>query len=296
VNADALGLHVHHDTRAGIRHVQRACLRSKWVTCSTAARPVPPRVDGSVGYIYPTRNLHDCTPANRSGFCSHASTDSLSPSTCPSAHVLSVLGVGRARSSTVRLPASGVGSASRVRASPATTSGTHRGVEVTPEWSQSRPGQVQHSPTVTVPPCLNPLLTPAPIPSAVDPHTVERAWFMASRWSAPLYERPGRHGPRLLGFAWVDGGRDGSPPRSPRCARGLERRPFPPGAGRSPAGGIVLDRGPKSSGARLMTSGPIHCGRASAQSGRSGPEAGAAPRAEPGARPAERSAAGCLMR
>jgi hypothetical protein len=34
---------------------------------------------------------------------------------------------------------------------------------------------------------------------------------MASRWSAPLYERPGRHGPRLLGFAWVDGGRDGSP-------------------------------------------------------------------------------------
>ncbi|AVH56476.1 hypothetical protein C4B68_12595 [Streptomyces dengpaensis] len=36
------------------------------------------------------------------------------------------------------------------------------------------------------------------------------------------------------------------------------------------------------------------CGRASAQRGRSGPEAGAAPAAEPGARPAERSAAGCL--
>lgn len=61
----------------------------------------------------------------------------------------------------------------------------------------------------------SPPLTPAPIPSAVDPHTVERAWFMASRWSAPLYERPGRHGPRLLDSAWVDGGRDGSSPRAP---------------------------------------------------------------------------------
>jgi len=36
---------------------------------------------------------------------------------------------------------------------------------------------------------LNPLIAPAPVPSAVDPHTVERAWFLASRWSAPLYER-----------------------------------------------------------------------------------------------------------
>lgn len=63
---------------------------------------------------------------------------------------------------------------------------------------------------------------------------------MASRWSAPLYERPGRHGPRLLGFAWVDGGRDGSPQRSPRCACGRQRRPLHPGAGRSPAGGIIL--------------------------------------------------------
>jgi len=33
-----------------------------------------------------------------------------------------------------------------------------------------------------------PPLSPAPLPSAVDPHTVERAWFPASRWSAPLYE------------------------------------------------------------------------------------------------------------
>lgn len=52
----------------------------------------------------------------------------------------------------------------------------------------------------------------APVQSAVDPRTVERAWFMASRWSAPLDERPGRHRPRLLGSAWVDGGRDGEPP------------------------------------------------------------------------------------
>lgn len=29
---------------------------------------------------------------------------------------------------------------------------------------------------------LNPPLRPALIPYAVGPHTVERAWFMASRW------------------------------------------------------------------------------------------------------------------
>lgn len=28
--------------------------------------------------------------------------------------------------------------------------------------------------------------TPTPIPSAVDPHTVERAWILASMWSVPL--------------------------------------------------------------------------------------------------------------
>ncbi len=38
---------------------------------------------------------------------------------------------------------------------------------------------------------LNPTLSLAPIPYALDPHTVERAWVLASRWSAPLYERPG---------------------------------------------------------------------------------------------------------
>ncbi|OLZ60748.1 hypothetical protein AV521_44865 [Streptomyces sp. IMTB 2501] len=70
----------------------------------------------------------------------------------------------------------------------------------------------------------------------------------------------------------------------------LRSRPLHPGVGRSPAGGTVLtvayaviDSWPSA----LSTSG-----RASAQRGRSGPEAGAAPAVEPGARPAERSAAG----
>jgi hypothetical protein len=71
---------------------------------------------------------------------------------------------------------------------------------------------------------LNPPPTSASIPSAVGPHIVERAWFMASRWSAPLYERPGRHEPRLLGSAWVDGGRDGSTLRTPPTAGTRERR------------------------------------------------------------------------
>lgn len=132
---------------------------------------------------------------------------------------------------------------------------------------------------------------PAPIPSAVDPHTVERAWFRASRWSAPLYERPGRPEPRLLGSAWVDGGRDGSTPRTPLPARGRRRCPLYPGAGRSPAGGIACDR---RSFCAVLASWPSALpisGRASAQRGRSGPKAGAAPGAEPGSAPggAERS-------
>ncbi|KAF2778914.1 hypothetical protein STPH1_3576 [Streptomyces sp. OM5714] len=136
-----------------------------------------------------------------------------------------------------------------------------------------------------------PTTSPAPIPSAVDPHTVERAWFRASRWSAPLYERPGRPGPRLLGSAWVDGGRDGSTPRTPQRARGRRRRPLHPGAGRSPAGGIVLDRAPCYAVIDSWLPALSTCGRASAQRGRSGPKAGAAPGAEPGSAPggAERS-------
>lgn len=101
-------------------------------------------------------------------------------------------------------------------------------------FSHRYQGLIAARPTGTHP------LSPASIPYAVDPHTVERAWFMASRWSAPLYERPGRHGPRLLGSAWVDGVRDGSAPHAPLRTRSRERRPLHPGAGRSPAGGIVL--------------------------------------------------------
>lgn len=131
------------------------------------------------------------------------------------------------------------------------------------------------------------------LPSRPPPtHThVERAWSMASRWSALLYERPGRHGPRLLGFAWVDGGRDGSPPRA---TPGPEPQtvPLPSRCRPIPRRRHCLDRGPLYA---VLDSWPpvlsTH-GRASVQRGRSGPEAGAAPAAEPGARPAERSAAG----
>ncbi len=84
------------------------------------------------------------------------------------------------------------------------------------------------------PPALSPPLNPAAVPYAVDPHTVERAWFMASRWSALPDVRPGRHGPRLLGSAWGDGVRDGSPQHPPGRTRGRRRRPLDPGAGRSP--------------------------------------------------------------
>jgi len=51
----------------------------------------------------------------------------------------------------------------------------------------------------------------AAIPSAVVPHNVERVCPLVSRWSAQLDERPGHQGARLLGSAWDDGRRDGSP-------------------------------------------------------------------------------------
>ncbi len=54
---------------------------------------------------------------------------------------------------------------------------------------------------------------PSRLPSART--RVERAGFLASRWSAPLYERPGRQEPRLLGLSRVDGRPDGRIPRPP---------------------------------------------------------------------------------
>ena len=136
-----------------------------------------------------------------------------------------------------------------------------------------------------------PQLTPAPIPSAVDPHTVERAWFLASRWSAPLYERPGRQGPRLLGSAWVDGGRDGSPQRTPSMGPRSGTAPPPSRCRPIPRRRHRLDRGRVG---RCSAHGPSAlstCGRASAAAAPSGPKAGARAQPEPGSAPggAERS-------
>ena len=52
---------------------------------------------------------------------------------------------------------------------------------------------------------------PTPIPSAVDPHTVEQARCRASRWSAQLDERPGRPVPCLLGLPGSTAGGMGVP-------------------------------------------------------------------------------------
>ncbi len=141
---------------------------------------------------------------------------------------------------------------------------------------------------------------PTPIPSAVDPHTVEQARCRASRWSASLYERPGRPVPCLLGLSWVDGGRDGSSPPPHPTGRHPRAAPPPSRSRSAPAGGMsVREREPRRRlGARLMPSGLSHSqGRASAQRARSGPKAGASRGAEPGSPPggAERGA-GCLMK
>ncbi|RZU22065.1 hypothetical protein EV567_2580 [Streptomyces sp. BK239] len=63
-------------------------------------------------------------------------------------------------------------------------------------------------------------------------------------------------GPRLLGSAWVDGGRDGSSPCTPLRARSRRRRPLHPDAGRSPAGGIILCPRMTSSPCPLARSAP----------------------------------------
>jgi hypothetical protein len=152
-------------------------------------------------------------------------------------------------------------------------------------------GEASRRRPCTWPLAPNPLLSQAPIPSAVDPHVcgagvvhgvqVERA-TVRTTWT------PWAASARLcLGRRWTGW----EPPRAPRCARGRERRPLPPGAGRSPAGGIVSDQGRRMPGAPLVALAPSICGWASAQPGRSGPKAGAAPRAEPGSPPggAERS-------
>lgn len=60
-------------------------------------------------------------------------------------------------------------------------------------------------------------LLPSRLPSARTP--VERAWFLASRWSALLYERSGRQGPRLLGLPGSMAGAMGAPSPRRTCRR-----------------------------------------------------------------------------
>ncbi|MCI3153344.1 hypothetical protein ELQ39_16570 [Streptomyces sp. GB4-14] len=81
------------------------------------------------------------------------------------------------------------------------------------------------------------------------------------------------------------------PPDTPLRACRRPRCPLHPGAGRSPAGGIICDRRARCAVLASWPPAQPTSGRASAQRGRSGPKAGAAPGAEPGSAPggAERS-------
>jgi hypothetical protein len=92
---------------------------------------------------------------------------------------------------------------------------------------------------VCCPLCLATLRLPSRLPSA---HTyVERARCRASRWSAPLYERPGRPVPCLLGLSWVDGRRDGSSPTSTMRGQHARTAPPPSRSLSAPAGGSICD-------------------------------------------------------
>lgn len=82
---------------------------------------------------------------------------------------------------------------------------------------------------------------PSRLPST---HThVERTRCRASRWSAPLYERPGRPVPCLLGLSWVDGRRDGSSPPQPSTGRHPRTAPRPSRSQSAPAGGMSVTEG-----------------------------------------------------
>ncbi|EFE74987.1 LOW QUALITY PROTEIN: predicted protein, partial [Streptomyces filamentosus NRRL 15998] len=97
-----------------------------------------------------------------------------------------------------------------------------------------------------------------------------------------------RPGPRPLGSAWVEGGRDGSPttlaPLRPALANGAPSIPESERPRRRhplEAAGLVLVSCPTG----------LHSGRASAAAAPSGPKAGARAQPEPGSAPggAERS-------
>ena len=102
----------------------------------------------------------------------------------------------------------------RRRRKPRTVSGSTRAWSRV--WRVLSPARTPHpfAPTATTD-----LLA---IPSAVDPPTGEWACPRATRWSALLDERPCRPGAGLLGFAWVVGGRDGTP--SPMPERSCRRQ------------------------------------------------------------------------
>ncbi|SEC45427.1 hypothetical protein SAMN05216482_3368 [Streptomyces sp. PAN_FS17] len=85
----------------------------------------------------------------------------------------------------------------------------------------SEPTTAGDTPRPTVPPSSHPVLRR-------PTHRGAGVWLRASRWSAPRTNGPGRHGPRLLGSAWVDGGRDGSTPRTPPRTRSREWPPSIP--------------------------------------------------------------------
>lgn len=133
--------------------------------------------------------------------------------------------------------------------------------------------------------------SPAPIPYAVDPHTVERAWFRGVKVERATVRTTltplGRVCSALPGSTVYGMGAPRLHPYGPAGGNGAPS----PGAGRSPAGGIVFDRAPFYAVIDSWLPALSTCGRASAQRGRSGPKAGASPGAEPGSAPggAERS-------
>lgn len=78
---------------------------------------------------------------------------------------------------------------------------------------------------------------PAPIPSAVDPHTVERAWALASKWSAPLNEDLDARGHARSTLSGPMAGRMGAPPAHATPRPHSQTAPHPSRSLSAPAGG-----------------------------------------------------------
>ena len=138
----------------------------------------------------------------------------------------------------------------------------------------------------------NPLPSPASIPSAVDPHTVEQAWFRGVKVERATVRTTltplGRVCSALPGST-VDGmGAPHARPTRPAPASGAPSIP----ESERPRRRHVFDRGCVRTVIATHQTGLSTRGRASAAAAPSGPKAGARAQPEPGARPAERSAAG----